>query len=95
CDVPPKAFLPPPKVDSAVLHIDCYDKPLASVDAIEEVMKLTKIGFSQKRKMLRNTFSTFPGGLELLLAADIDETRRPQTLSIDEWIALAKKSNQN
>ena len=89
-NVPPSCFLPPPKVDSAVIHIDCYEKPLADAETIEQVIKLTKIGFSQKRKMLRNSFGTFPGGMELLSAVGIDETRRPQTLSIDEWIALAK-----
>lgn len=94
-DVPPACFLPPPKVDSAVIHIDCYDTPLASKATIEQVMKLTKIGFSQKRKMLRNSFGTFPNGLELLSAAAIDETRRPQTLSVDEWIAIAQHAQQN
>ncbi|MDA0375859.1 MAG: 16S rRNA (adenine(1518)-N(6)/adenine(1519)-N(6))-dimethyltransferase RsmA [bacterium] len=94
-NVPPKAFLPPPKVDSAVIHIDCYDSPLADAATIEKVLKLTKIGFSQKRKMLRNSFGTFPEGLELLSAAGIDETRRPQTLSVDEWIAVAKMAGQN
>lgn len=94
-DVPPKAFLPPPKVDSAVIHIDCYEKPLVDTKTIEQVMKLTKIAFSQKRKMLRNSFGTFHGGLELLSAAAIDEKRRPQTLSVAEWIALAKAWRNN
>ena len=94
-NVPPSCFLPPPKVDSAVIHIDCYEKPLADAATIEQVLKLTKIGFSQKRKMLRNTFGTFPEGLELLSSQGIDETRRPQTLSIDEWIALAKAAVQD
>lgn len=89
-DVPPKAFLPPPKVDSAVIHIDCYKTPLVDAKTIEQVMKLTKIAFSQKRKMLRNSFGTFHGGAELLSAAAIDEKRRPQTLSVEEWITLAK-----
>ncbi len=94
-NVPPKAFVPPPKVDSAVIHIECYDHPLVDEETLQQVMKLTKIAFSMKRKMLSNSFGTFPGGLELLEAASIDPTRRPQTLSIDEWIALAKASQQN
>src|SRR3989344_3428999 len=93
-NVPPKAFLPPPEVDSAVIHIACYEKPIVDTATLEQVMKLTKIGFSMKRKMLRNSFSTFPGGLELLSAAGIEETRRPQTLSVDEWIAIAKAALQ-
>lgn len=95
CNVPPASFLPPPKVDSAVLHVQCFEKPLASEEIIDQVMKLTKIGFSQKRKMLRNSFGTFPGGLELLKGVGIDEKRRSQTLSIEEWIALAEAVAQN
>ncbi len=90
CNVPPKAFLPPPKVDSAVIHIDCFDKPLVDEKTLDLVIKYAKIGFSMKRKMLRNSFSTFPEGMELLSAAGIEETRRPQTLSVHEWIAVAK-----
>ena len=91
-DVPPEAFLPPPKVESAVVHIDCFQTPIAPPHTLKALFRLTKIAFSQKRKMLRNSFGTFQGGRELLSAAGIDETRRPQTLSIDEWIAIANVS---
>ncbi len=83
--VPPSAFLPPPKVDSSVLHIDCFEKPLADEPTIDRLLKLLKIGFGQKRKMLRNTID-----VALLASVGIDPTRRPQTLSTDEWIALAR-----
>ncbi|MBT5468304.1 ribosomal RNA small subunit methyltransferase A [Candidatus Peregrinibacteria bacterium] len=92
CNVPPTSFLPPPKVDSAVIHIECFKEPLTDGATIDLVMKYAKIGFSMKRKMLRNSFATFPEGLELLSAASIDETRRPQTLSVQEWIAVANAS---
>ena len=88
-NVPPRCFLPPPKVDSAVLHIDCFEKPLADRVVMDKVFMLTKHAFSQKRKMLRNTFGTLPNGLEMLEKANIEATRRPQTLSIHEWITLA------
>lgn len=88
--VPPDAFLPPPKVDSAVLHIECFEHPLADAAIIEQLFKLTKIAFGQKRKMLRNTLGSFQGGLERLAGLHIEPTRRPQTLSVEEWIALAK-----
>lgn len=92
-DVPPTCFLPPPKVDSAVVHIDSHTEPIADQHIIDQVLKFAKIAFSQKRKMLKNTFSTFPGGMDLLKAAAIDENRRPQTLSIGEWIALGEMAN--
>lgn len=89
-NVPPGCFLPPPKVDSAVLHIDCFEQPLTDKDTMDRVFTLTKHAFSQKRKMLRNTISDLPGGDEAMLKSGIEKTRRPQTLSVEEWITLAK-----
>ena len=88
--VPPGAFLPPPKVHSAVLQIDSYDKPLTDPATMERIFSLTKLTFGQRRKMLRNTIHSLPGGEDMLKKAGVDPTRRPQTLSIDEWIALAQ-----
>ncbi len=88
--VPPECFLPRPAVDSAVLHIQCFEKPLADAATIEEIFRLVKIAFSKKRKMLSNTLGMFPEVSERLSRLQIDQKRRPQTLSIEEWIALAK-----
>ena len=90
--VPPSAFLPPPKVDSSVLHIACFEKPKADMQTIERVLQLIKLAFGQKRKMLRNTIASLPGGADWMEKAKIDPTRRPQTLSIEEWIRLAHAS---
>lgn len=87
--VHPGAFIPPPKVDSAVLHIECFPKPKADPKTIDELFVLTKAAFSQKRKMLRNTIGELEGGMERMAKAGIDPTRRPQTLAIEEWIRLA------
>jgi 16S rRNA (adenine1518-N6/adenine1519-N6)-dimethyltransferase len=83
-------FLPPPAVESSVLHIDCFPKPKANSATIEQVMRLAKHAFGGKRKMLRNTISALDGGDEAMAKAHIDPTRRPQTLTVEEWIALAK-----
>lgn len=88
--VPPACFLPPPAVDSSVLHIDCHAEPLTDSATMERVFLMAKVAFSQKRKMLRNTIPTLPDGEAILANAGIDPTRRPQTLSIEEWITLAK-----
>jgi len=88
--VHPGAFIPPPKVDSAVLHIECFKEPKADPKTIDELFVLTKAAFSQKRKMLRNTIGEMKRGMERLGEASIDPTRRPQTLNIDEWIRLAQ-----
>ena len=90
--VEPSAFLPPPEVDSAILHIESYPKPLADRETIDTVLRFAKIAFAGKRKMLRNTIGAFQGGTELLSAASIAPERRPQTLNIQEWISLAKKA---
>lgn len=87
--VPPEAFLPPPKVDSAILQIDCFPTPKADPDTVQRVLSLAKHAFSQKRKMLSNTVGKLPGGPKAMEACSIAPTRRPQTLTTDEWIALA------
>lgn len=88
--VPPSCFLPPPAVDSSVLRIACHDKPLADGATLDALLSLLKLGFGQKRKMLRNTLGSLPDGEALLASAGIDPTRRPQTLTTEEWIALAR-----
>lgn len=88
-NVPPEAFLPPPKVQSAVLHIECFTEPLADEKTVDEIFRLTKLAFSKKRKMLRNTIGEMEGGMKLLERVGIDPTRRPQTVSVEEWIKLA------
>lgn len=93
--VPPEAFLPPPKVDSAVLQIDCYDKPKTDLQTVNKILTLAKHAFSQKRKMLSNTLAKLPGGAEALAACGVELTRRPQTLTVEEWIEIAKAMTAN
>ncbi len=88
--VPPRCFLPPPQVDSAVLRIKSHPKPLANRRTIERIFTLTKIAFGQKRKMLRNSLGHFPEGAKAMEETGVDPMRRPETLDIDEWIALAE-----
>ncbi len=87
--VPPKCFLPPPEVDSAILHIRSHEKPLADAATVERIFRLTKIAFGQKRKMLRNSLGHFPEGAKAMEEVGIDPMRRPETLDIEEWIDLA------
>lgn len=87
--VPPSSFLPPPKVDSTVLHIDCFAEPRADAATMEKIFLLTKHAFAQKRKMLSNSLGSLPYGDTIMKEAAIDPTRRPQTLMLDEWIILA------
>ena len=91
--VPAGAFYPVPKVDSAILRVDLYPSPLISEDLLDTFFLVAKAGFSQKRKTLRNSLSA---GLrlekstveDLLANADIDASRRAETLRLEEWISL-------
>jgi 16S rRNA (adenine1518-N6/adenine1519-N6)-dimethyltransferase len=90
CTVPSEAFLPPPRVESAVLHIACFAHPVAKRTVLDRVFALAKLAFSGKRKMLRNTLGKLPEGTRHLTEAQVDPTRRPETLTRDEWLALAR-----
>ncbi len=83
------AFTPPPKVMSAVVHIEPVAQPegvrLARLEA------LTAAAFGQRRKMLRQSLKGVPGALEAAASLGIDPTRRAETVSVAEWIALARE----
>ena len=82
------AFVPPPKVTSAVVHIVPEDAP-EGVDA-RVIGKLTEAAFGQRRKMLRSSLKPYPGAIDAALVLGIDIERRAETLSIDEWVKLAR-----
>lgn len=85
-DVPPQAFTPPPKVMSSVVHITPLDNPM-SCDA-QKLGRITQAAFGQRRKMLRQSLKPV-NGAKLLELTGIDGTRRAETLSIEEFVALA------
>ncbi len=87
-DVPPQAFVPPPKVTSSVVHLvpraqPLYDGSKADLEAV------TAIAFGQRRKMLRASFKKY-GGEALLNEAGIEPSARPQELSIEAFCRLAR-----
>ena len=82
------AFVPPPKVESAVVHIVPADSP-AGVDPAR-IEKLTEAAFGQRRKMLRSSLKSVPGALEALDSLGIDPRRRAETLEVGDFVALAR-----
>jgi 16S rRNA (adenine1518-N6/adenine1519-N6)-dimethyltransferase len=82
------AFTPPPKVMSAVVHLVPGEAP-AGVDA-RQLSRLTAAAFGQRRKMLRQSLRGLPGGLEALAKAGIDSERRAETLTVEEFVAVAR-----
>lgn len=96
--VPPESFLPPPKVESAVVRLELRETPLASPIEIERLFQQATMAFQRKRKTISNGLSQ---GLEitkseaevLLERAGIDPTLRPQAVSLEGWIALSRVSD--
>lgn len=82
------AFTPPPKVMSAVVTITPIDAP--SGVALPVLERLTAAAFGQRRKMLRQSLRGVPRAIEALERQAIDPTRRAETVTIGEWIALAR-----
>jgi 16S rRNA (adenine1518-N6/adenine1519-N6)-dimethyltransferase len=85
-EVPPQAFTPAPKVSSAVVHI-VPTAPLGDI-AVTQLETLTAAAFGQRRKMLRASLRGLSGGIEALATCGIDPSRRAETLSIIEFVAL-------
>jgi 16S rRNA (adenine1518-N6/adenine1519-N6)-dimethyltransferase len=82
------SFVPPPKVASAVVHVEPKSQP----DGVrpERLEQLTEAAFGQRRKMLRSSLKTVPGALETLAKLGIDSERRAETVTVGEWIAVAR-----
>ena len=82
------AFTPPPKVMSAIVHVI----PAVMPDGVSAriLERLTEAAFGQRRKMLRQSLKGVPGALEALASLGIDETRRAETVSVAEFVLLAK-----
>ena len=90
--VPPGAFVPPPRVESAVLLVEIRP-PAEAVADKARFRRLVKAGFAQRRKTLRNALEAAriapPGALERALAtAGVDPGRRGETLTVAEWAAV-------
>jgi len=81
------AFTPAPKVMSAVVHVT--PSPMPEGVSARMLERLTEAAFGQRRKMLRQSLKGVPGALEALAALGIDETRRAETVSVAEFVALA------
>ncbi len=82
------AFTPPPKVMSAIVHLTPAEQP-AGVDP-RILSRLTEKGFGQRRKMLRQSLKAIDGAVAAAEALGIDPTRRAETVTVDEWVALAR-----
>lgn len=82
------AFTPPPKVMSAIIHVEPGTMPEGvSARMLERV---TEAAFGQRRKMLRQSLKGLPGALGALEVLGIDPQRRAETLSVEEFVSIAR-----
>ena len=83
------AFTPPPKVMSAIVHV----MPTSMPDGVSArtLERLTEAAFGQRRKMLRQSLKGLPGALEAMDSLGIDPQRRAETLSVADFVKLARQ----
>jgi len=91
--VPARAFYPAPKVDSAILRIDLKDEAPLTTKERDSFFRLVQAGFSERRKQLHNSLAhgLHRKNVEVqawLQVANIDPSRRAETLSIEDWLRL-------
>src|SRR6201999_4638323 len=89
-DISPSAFVPQPKVTSSVVRLVPREAPEPCERRVLE--QVTAAAFNQRRKMLRQSLKSLPADpLRLLSAADIDPTRRAETVPISGFVAMARE----
>ena len=94
--VPAASFFPPPQVDSAIVRVDLYDRPLLEdPEERDHFFALAHAGFAEKRKQLHNSLARNLRVPQQTVArwlaeAEIDPMRRAETLSVEEWLRLAR-----
>ena len=86
--IPPDVFIPKPKVDSAFIWLTKKKQPLIKDEDYVKFKKIVAAAFNQRRKMLRNSMKSLD--FSKLVKEKIDFSRRPESLSIEEFSLLVK-----
>ncbi len=89
--IPPSAFKPRPRVDSAVIRLT--PRPAGALPVFDRLLfdRLVRSGFSQRRKQMKKLLPPAPGGWEALVAVlGKQATLRAEELSLEEWVALTR-----
>lgn len=91
--LPPEAFIPPPKVSSAVVHLTALPAPRYPADP-KNLETVVARAFNQRRKMLRAALKGLAPDIEdRLIAAGIRPTDRAETVSLEQFCTLARQMN--
>jgi len=93
--VQPSAFSPRPKVESAVVVVDPHKPSPLPQMKLKKVRAVVRTAFSQRRKQLGNALSPLtPNARKVLRRIGIDPQRRPETLTVEEFVAVATALEQ-
>lgn len=92
-EVPPEAFDPPPKVQSAIVHLTPYPAPKISPDLIPLLNELSSAIFNQRRKTLRNSLKKYFTD-EDFNQMGLDASLRPEHIMLDEFIRMTEYHNE-
>lgn len=84
--VPPQVFVPQPKVDSAIVSLRHHGRFEEERETMNVFSEIARYSFSQRRKMLRNSLAEYVSNRKV----EIDLSRRPETLTVEEFINLAR-----
>lgn len=88
--LPPRAFTPPPKVESTLVEFLPREEP-APAGGAARLEALTAAAFGQRRKMLRASLKGMPGALEALASLGIDASLRAEQISVGDFCAIAER----
>lgn len=89
-EISPKAFTPPPKVTSAVVHLERLETPRFPADAAD-LSRTVSLAFGQRRKMLRSSLKSLGKDVaEKIEQAEIDPTTRAEQVNIEEFCRLSR-----
>jgi 16S rRNA (adenine1518-N6/adenine1519-N6)-dimethyltransferase len=91
--VPPESFFPAPKVESAIVRLTPRTDRMPSADNLVLFEELVRLCFQQRRKTLRNNLKPLSGAYQFD-NLDLDLGRRPETLSVNEFIELSNQLNR-
>lgn len=87
-EVPPSAFKPAPKVDSAVVRLEPYDVPPFKAKSIKILNQVCSMAFNQRRKTIRNGLRDLLD-VEQLQEIGIDITKRAENITVEEYVNIA------
>ena len=93
------SFMPPPKVDSAVIRLSVYNEPAVKTDNEEMLFKVIKAAFAQRRKTLLNTLSNSMSFEKAQISqaldnANIPNTSRAEQLKLEDFAKIANELNK-